>query len=86
MILDVEEEAVGSVLDFLSCASFDVRTSIRDCLLEDGQNVIVVVSAGHKPAVEQPQFRSNVQRTRAQSVHSHHVAHDQAREDPWWMG
>jgi len=54
MVLDVEEEAVGSVLDFLSCASFDVRTGIRDCLLEDGQNVIVVVSAGHKPAVEQP--------------------------------
>ena len=63
MILDVEEEAVGSVLDFFSCALFDVRTGIGDCLLEDRQNAIVVVSAGHKPAVEQPQFCSNVQRT-----------------------
>ena len=52
MILDVEEEAVGSVLDFFPCALFDVRTGIRDCLLKDRQNVFVVVTAGHKPAVE----------------------------------
>ena len=52
MILDVEEEAVGSVLGLLSCSTFDIRTGICDCLLKDRQNVFVVVTAGHKPAVE----------------------------------
>ena len=86
MVFQMEEQAVGAVIDCLVCASFDVRAGVCYHLLEDLKDVYIGVAMDYQPAVEQSQFCQNVQWTQAQSVHAHHVAHDKARQDPWWMG
>ena len=76
LVLEVGEQAVGTVLGLLSCATFDVGTGIRNCFLEYRKYVLIVVAAGQEPLVEDDKLCLNVQWTQAQSVHAHHVARD----------
>ena len=47
---------------------------------------LIVVTAGQEPLVEEDELSLNVQWTQAQSLYLHHVAYDEAHQDPWWMG
>ena len=53
MVLEVEEQAVGTVLGLLLCAIFDVGTGIRNCFLEYRKYVLVVVAARQELLVEE---------------------------------
>ena len=76
MVMEVEEQAVGTVLGLLLCAMFDVGMGISNCFPEYRKYVLVVVAAGQELLVEEDKLFMNVQWTRAQSVHAHHIAHD----------
>ena len=43
MVMEVEEQAVGTVLGLLLCYTFDVGTGIRNCFLEYRKYVLIVV-------------------------------------------
>ena len=63
MVLEVEEQAVGTVFGFLLCFTFDVGTGIRNCFLEYRNYVFLVVAASQEPLVKEDKLCLNVQWT-----------------------